>query len=457
MLTTYIRERNDNMKTKSELSYKTIEIRYKHINKAFVKLFLGMVAILLFAGCEPKDIFEEEHTNIPPTGQKIVRVEPDDGVTRVNSLPKAIKENGDAVYELERGGVYYLEGKNVISHNVTIRAAYGTQSLPTIQPVSDAQGALNSDMLRFEGNVTFENVYVNGKDAASNNIMQRLFRLDKKNLSLRFKGCFVENCRNFCIRTDNSGSKIYIDNSTFRNFALTSDPANGRLFDSRGNAPDTISITNSTIYNLTGHIIHFDEAVANYVEVKNNTIYNVGYHFRINYAMKAYIENNIFANVGWKAGYKADPPPAFWDLKELPKSKSYDPKDIKIYIRNNNVYTDQAIKALYTKYPGNYERIPLNSVAETMIADGRLVYEKNISEVLTFDGAPPLPMAYIDKFFEVLNTGMSPWADLPFYVDENGADGFTNNETFTFRYPSSAVSATASTTNGPLGAPMWNQ
>ena len=63
MLTTYIRERNDNMKTKSELSYKTIKIRYKHINKAFVKLFLGMVAILLFAGCEPKDIFEEEHTS----------------------------------------------------------------------------------------------------------------------------------------------------------------------------------------------------------------------------------------------------------------------------------------------------------------------------------------------------------------------------------------------------------
>ena len=76
---------------------------------------------------------------------------------------------------------------------------------------------------------------------------------------------------------------------------------------------------------------------------------------------------------------------------------------------------------------------------------------------MTFDGAPQLPMTYIDKFFEVLNTGMSPWADLPFYVDENGADGFTNNETFTFRYPSSSLSATASTTNGPLGAPMWNQ
>ena len=92
-----------------------------------------------------------------------------------------------------------------------------------------------------------------------------------------------------------------------------------------------------------------------------------------------------------------------------------------------------------------------------MIDKGRLVYENNISEVLKFDGAPALPMAYIEKFFEVLNKGMSPWADLPFYVDENGKDGFTNDETFTFRYPASSTSATASTTNGPLGAPMWNQ
>ena len=445
------------MKTKSILSYKATKIRYRKNNKTFVKLFLGIIAVSLFSGCEPKDVFEEENKVMPPKGGKVVRVQPDDGVTRVNSLTKAIKENGDGIYELERGGVYYLEGKNVISNNVIIKASSGSDPLPTIQPLSDEQGALNSDMLRLQGNVTFENIYFNGKDATSNNILQRLFHLDKKNLRLRFDGCFVENCRNFCIRTDNSGSKVYIDNSTFRNFALTADPANGRLFDSRGNAPDTISITNSTIYNLTGHIIRFDGAVAKYVEVKNNTIYNVGYHFRIDYAMKAYIENNIFANVGWKAGYKANPPCAFWELKELTKSDSYDPKDIRIYIRNNNVYTDEAIKALYTKYPGNFERVPLNPVAEKMIADGHLIYENNISEVLKFDDAPALPMTYIDKFFEVLNAGMSPWADLPFFVDENGQDGFTNNKTFTFRYPASSISATASTTNGPLGAPMWNQ
>jgi len=425
--------------------------------KAISTMVISLAAIFL-AGCEPKDSFSEDNFDLPPVApQEIVHVAPDDGVTRTNSLAQAIAENGDAIYELERDGVYYLEGKNVIKNRVTIRAAYGTGALPTIQPISDAQGALNADMLRFENSVTFENIYFNGRDAASNNMMQRLFRIDKKDLSLRFDGCFVENCRNFCIRTDNSGSKVYITNSTFRNFALTSDPANGRLFDSRGNAPDTVSIVNSTIYNLTGHLIRFDGAVANFVEFRHNTVYNVGFHFRIDYAMTAYIEDNIFANMGWKAGYDAASPGAFWELRALADGGAYDPADIRIYIRNNNVYTDASIKDLYVKYPGNIERIPLNSNAEAMISDGRLVYENNIAEVLVFDNPPALPMSYIDKFFEVLNTGMSAWADLPFYVDENGIDGFTNGETFTFRYPLSSASATASTTGGPLGAAMWNK
>ena len=417
----------------------------------------GLLAII-FTGCEPKEHFDEDSTVLPSVSpQEIIHVEPDDGVTRINSLSQAIAEYGDAIYELERDGVYYLEGKNVFSSNVVIRASQGTGALPTIQPISDEQGSLNSDMLRFEGDATFENIYFNGKDAASNNVMQRLFRLDKKDIRLRFEGCFVENCRNFCIRTDNTNTKIYINNSTFRNLALTSDPANGRLIDTRGNPQDTISIVNSTLYNMTGHLVRFNGAVTNYFEFKQNTVYNDGYHMRLDYAMTAVIENNIFANVGWKAGYDAASPGAFWDLRTLSSGGDQNPEDMRIYIRNNNVYTDAAIKELYTKYPGNIERVELGNTGLQMIEDGILVYENNISEVLTFDNPSPLPMLYIDKFFEVLNAGMSNYADLPFYVDENGIDGFTNGETYTFNYPSSAISATASTTGGRLGASMWNK
>ena len=385
------------MKTRNNMPH-CISATIKKKMLGVLTVLVGMVlTVSVLSSCEPKETFAEENTVLPPvTPQEIVRVAPDDGVVRINSLTKAIAANGDAVYELERGGIYYLEGKNVINKNVIIRAAKGTGELPTIQPLSDEQGQLNAYMLRFEANVTFKNIYFNGKDAASNNMMQRLFRTDKANLRITFDSCFVENCRNFCIQTGAKEGKFYIKNSTFRNLALTSDPANGRLFDSRGNQQDTISIVNSTIYNMTGHLIRFDNAIMNYFEFKNNTVYNVGFHFQINYAMTAVIENNIIANMGWKAA-SSDSTAVFWKLGEFTANKKHRPEDMRITIRNNNLFTANAIKALYTKYPQNFERQPLDSIGEDLITKGLLVYTNNISEVLTFDNAPALPMTYIES------------------------------------------------------------
>ena len=175
------------MKTRNNMPH-CISARIKKRMLGVLTVLVGMVlTVSVLSSCEPKETFAEENTVLPPvTPQEIVRVAPDDGVVRINSLTKAIAANGDAVYELERGGIYYLEGKNVINKNVIIRAAKGTGELPTIQPLSDEQGQLNADMLRFEANVTFKNIYFNGKDAASNNMVQRLFRTDKANLRITF-------------------------------------------------------------------------------------------------------------------------------------------------------------------------------------------------------------------------------------------------------------------------------
>jgi hypothetical protein len=385
--------------------------------------------------------------------QPVVIVEPDAG-TDVNALPKAIDKNGDAVYILRRGGVYYLEGRYTFNNRVIIKSEEGSGLLPMIQPIPDANGALPADMLRFNKDVTFENIYFCGKAEMTGNILQRLFRIDSSNTRLSFEGCFIEYCLNFCIRTDGVNNKIYINNSVFRNLALTSDPANGRLIDQRGNAQDTLSITNSTVYNNTGNIIRFDKSITNYVELKNNTFYNIGYHFRVDYAMKLIIENNIFANTGWKAGYQEGA--SYFDIQSFEDTEQHKMADVRITIRNNNFFTVPQIDELYTKYPGNIRRVTFSQTGEELKTAGQLLYENNISEIITFSNPSPLPMTYIDKFFEVLGTGMASWADLPFYVDENGEPGFTAGAvTYGFNYSGETATAKASTTGGPLGAPVW--
>ena len=52
-------------------------------------------------------------------------VEPDDGITSVNSLTKAVEENGDGTYVLRRDGIYYMEGQNVFKNNIIVKAENG--------------------------------------------------------------------------------------------------------------------------------------------------------------------------------------------------------------------------------------------------------------------------------------------------------------------------------------------
>ena len=182
---------------------------YKIYSRAIGLLF---ALSLLCVGCENEDILDINDLEISPSNpESVIIVEPDDGITSVNALTRAINENGDATYILRRDGVYYMEGKNVFKHNVVIKAENGSGKMPIIQPICDAQGALNADMIRLEGSATFENIYIIGKDAATGNLMQRLFRIDESNVRLKFDHCFIDHCRNFCIRTDNVNNKIYLN------------------------------------------------------------------------------------------------------------------------------------------------------------------------------------------------------------------------------------------------------
>ncbi len=408
--------------------------------KSFLLFLIGVFTLVNFA-----------------EAQNVYVVEPDQGVL-TNALPNAVAANGDGIYELRRGGEYFLEGSFIINNTITIRAEEGTGPRPKIIPVSDALGALPSDMIRMNNSVTFQNVYVTGRDIVTGINQPRIFRMDGPNMVLRFEGCFVEMVYNFCIRNDNTGNRLYIDNSTFRNLALTSDPANGRLMDTRGNAMKLISMTNSTIYNNTGNHIRFNDAITDSVVIKDNTFYNIGYQLRFNYAMSVVIQNNIFANNGWKATYgETAEPGAFFELYEFVESDVYKNADVRMTITNNNIFTSPEIKQLYTKYPLSHERLLTDSLFDAYIEKGQITFQNNIEEVLTFQNPSPLPMAYIDKYFEMNGTGMAEYASLPFYVDEDGNPDTMDpgaNE-YSFTYPISTASATASTTGGPIGAPRW--
>ncbi|MCE5177600.1 MAG: DUF4957 domain-containing protein [Porphyromonadaceae bacterium] len=425
-------------------------IKYFSIAGLFAMLFI------IWTGCEHEDIMTLGDISIEDKGSSLeIIVEPDDGIDRVNSLANAINANGDATYVLRRGGTYYVEGKTTCNYNVVIKAEPGTGDLPRIQPIMDATGAMPSYIFEMYANSRFENVYILSKDAASGNLHDRAILLNKDSIRLELVNSYLEGGTSSTIRIQVKGCKVYITNSLLRNVSNPISPSNGRLVDTRGKSQDSIVIRDSYCYNNTGQILRHDGSCTKYFELSGNTFWHQANVQNIDCPFETVIENNIFANYAWKTG--SSPDAAIWDVNIAPVAKNgYDPAKMKITVRNNNFFNTADLEEIFSTTPlpvGQYRRTKLMTVAtEALVADGRFVYKDNISEVLTFTYRPPLPVAWI-KYF-ITNSGEMKACEEWFDVDEDGIEGIKIDAMYSFKYPMTSKSATASTTGGPIGA-QW--
>lgn len=444
--------------------------------------------MLIAVGCEP----ESKPTPTPEPGKPFVPVfengmyihedgsvlvESDNGVETINSLLKAIEACADKnvttteskqevacnnTFILQRGGRYYVEGKWVIKSNVVVKADEGDGAMPLLQIMADETGESNSDMIRFEANATFKGIYILGQEAMTGALQQRLFRLDGQGNRLILDGCFADYCRNFFIRMDNTDCRVYLRNSTFRNMAK-GNSSNGRLVDTRGNGADTVLINNCIVYNILGHITRYDGGKINHLEWTNNTFYNVGTTPEFAQPTSVLIENNIFANVGWRLGAQAielneetgeiEHDDAFWNI-EMP-AEGADISNVKYIIRNNNIYNTKELLDIYAKYPET-AIVPteLSEGGKYLQEQGKLTLSNNISEVLTFDNPGPINYDFINLHMSDPDQAEENFEVYPWFIDEDGIVGIIPGQVYTYGYASTFQSATASTTGGRLGASL---
>ena len=424
---------------------------------------------------EPEDPVFEDGLYVYEDGSVLVQM--DNGVDRVNGLLNAIESCADNtvtvtdtgeevqcsnVFLLENGGQYYCEGKWVIKKNVTVKASSKEGKMPVLQVLADETGNINADMIRLEADVTFEGVYFLGKEAMTGANQQRVLRIDGQGCSLVLDRCFADYCQNFFIYVGNTDSRIRLLNSTFRNMSSNAS-SNGRLVDTRGNGADVIVIENSLVYNNWGHIVRFDGSKVNRLEWKHNTFYNVGTVPEIAQPASVVIEDNIFANVGWRNAATAmeideetqlpDYDDVLWNISLA--SDDADISEVSVVIRNNNIFNTDEMTALYKKY-SETALVPceLSEDALYLQEQGKLVYENNISEVLAFDNPAPVHYDYIDLYMSNPDAPDETYAGRAWAVDEDGIIGIDPANVYTFGYPSSAQSATASTTGGRIGADL---
>jgi hypothetical protein len=102
--------------------------------------------------------------SVPSFAQQVLIVEPDEGIN-IGALNAAIEnapDPGNTIFELRRGGIYYLNGTISFSDfSLHIRAEEGNGPRPVLQPAVDEQGNVGRHFSS-SGNLTLEGLYLQG-------------------------------------------------------------------------------------------------------------------------------------------------------------------------------------------------------------------------------------------------------------------------------------------------------
>ena len=257
-------------------------------NKFYTLLFCGLLLI-----------------SFSSFGQKTVKVVLPDAGIDIGALNDAITSTADpdnTIFELKRGGVYYLNG--AISHSgytLHIRAEEGTGHRPILQPAVDELGA-SANHFNPGGPLILEGLHIQGRDELGA-IANRQIIVSGVANRVTIDDCYFDYSNQAFIRLTSTDADVFISNSILRNAIRPENPNNGRIVDTRSAKQDSLVMVNSTIYNCGASMFSVGAGLISYYKWDHNTFFQCGFTYNISLAatIKADITNNIFYNYGYRA------------------------------------------------------------------------------------------------------------------------------------------------------------
>jgi len=427
---------------------------------------------------------------VPAIGQKtVIVVQPDAGID-VGALNAAIAgaaDPGNTIFELKRGGVYYLNG--AISHSgytLHIRAEEGDGIRPVLQPAVDDIG-VSANHFNTGGSLILEGIYIQGRDELGYVANQQIIVSGEANRII-IDDCIFDYSNQAFIRLTSINNAVYITNSILRNSLRTESLNNGRIIDTRSNPTDTLLMENSTIYNCGSSQFLMGAGLIKYVKWNHNTFFQGSYSHAINLgaSFEVVMTNNLLYNFGYRANdYSHDP---LFTVDSIFTIGEYTDAERSFNFKNNNWYTDPVIGDILDEYgidqvryePWDTEQLnPIpwryvlrqNLFADLDILDtstvtappkmvwflenGQVDTTNFFSEKLIFDNSPPLNLGYWTYLVENNYTMTLELPPSPFADEDPNVVGEVTTGAYTFNYTDNSISATAADGGLPLGDPRW--
>jgi hypothetical protein len=405
-------------------------------------------------------------------GQKeIVVVEPDVGLN-IGALNKAINNHpnpGNAIFELKRGSIYYVDG--TISHtgyHLHVRAQEGTGHRPILIPAVDQTGS-SARTFGPNGDATFEGIHFFGEDELGNKISGQVYTSGDR-IRIVFDDCIFEGDDTALSRLSSTNTTFILKNSIRRN-AIRLGSSNGRGIDFRTGPQDTLWIENSTFYNLTGNHIRFGDQFLNYYYYNHNTAWNSSQQrLDLERVLNATVKNSIFYDNGiWGQSPISDPNTEPGHVINVDSLGTFVVDGISISDANRKLEVKNVLwgfnpeyKALFEKYK-DVRRLrtledPVHSRLATFIEAGILDTLNIFDEKLSFTNQPPLVLEYLEAYFSN-NMALDPNKPVPPYEAREDWNSYVWKEQheggYSFGYPDNTRAATAAEGGKPLGDPRW--
>ena len=320
------------------------------------------------------------------SAQTVVQVAPGFGTLNIaidgDTTATGERNDPDTIYELERDGLYLLDGS--IEHegfHLTIVAAEGSGARPILQPAV-GDGGTSSRPFRARGDITLRGIYATNRDELGA-LNTRILRVSADSVRITLDDVHFDDDAQSGIRLDNAWNRVFITNSMFSRIGQPLDPDNGRGLDDRGNPIDSLVVSNTTYYNLTSRVLRNDGGLTNYLDFNHNTVVNTGQRFgELGEVLEAHVTNNVIINPGFLG---LGPTDTNWVMRADTLGSDVMGEQV-INVRNNNIFFDQSI---LDARPDSVTGLPTYNDHLAALIEASGTGSTNISEALTFTNPQP--------------------------------------------------------------------
>jgi hypothetical protein len=387
------------------------------------------------------------------------------------------------VYRLARGGMYLLNGAivNIKGSPLRVFAAEGSGPKPLIIIAVDQTGA-NTDFATIEGDAHFKNIYISGIDNIGKQDRYTMAVYDTA-ARVIWDGVQIDHSRQSHIRTYGTDTKLIFKNCEFRNSVDLATPSNGRFFDGRGLAVDSILYQNCTFYVNTQRMFRTDGALVKNIIFDHNTFYQNVYGAYTTTALKqagpietrrgvnVRITNNIFQDLcleGMRHPKTLNPPDLLPIIAVDSLGSTTLTEDSRSWIVRNNSY---GWAPVFKSFWANWGIDTLVKGPAFISPYGDSVFFRsksnfvqtgNFEEYIQFADAPPVDSVYkwVDYRFR---SNFSNAANPDLRADRNGIGDLTTapqtfgleSNPFNFDYGTTHRAYTAGDNSLPLGDLNW--